>query len=340
MPNENYGKNTEDTTPSDDLPFYGTMNMRYEIDQPEIKVYHKENSCIFKKNKEEFGGLSNMATGFPLRVNGVEIKTTEALYQACRFPHLPEIQHKIFEQKSPMLVKRISNANKSKSRNDWDKIRLKVMKWCINIKLAQNFVSFGAVLHETGLKNIVENSAKDNFWGAIPNEEGTIFTGKNALGRLLMDLRQTFYGKDTFSLLFVEPPQIEDFLLYNEPIRTIDERQNFICWLQNYWGGSIKNDAISSHPDNEPIRTIDERQTLICWLQNYKGGSIKNDAISSHLDNVSIKEEILRNGTKESKIIVEEESQSYNKTTPVKQKRQSKRKKQETTTQTNLLNDT
>ncbi len=198
--------------------------MRYEIDQPEIGVYHKENSCIFKKNNEEFGGLSNMATGFPLRVNGVEIKTTEALYQACRFPHLPEIQQKIIEQKSPMHAKMISNTNKEKSREDWDNIRLKVMKWCINIKLAQNFVSFGAVLHETGLKNIVENSAKDNFWGAIPNEEGIIFTGKNALGRLLMDLRQAFYGKDTFSLLFVEPPQIENFLLYNEPIRTIDDQ--------------------------------------------------------------------------------------------------------------------
>jgi len=275
--------------------------MKYKIDQPEIGVYHKENSSIFKKNNEEFGGLSNMATGFPLRVNGVEIKTTEALYQACRFPHLPEIQQKIIEQKSPMTVKMISNSNKKKSREDWDNIRLKVMKWCINIKLAQNFVSFGTVLHETGLKNIVENSAKDNFWGAIPNEEGTIFTGKNALGRLLMDLRQAFYGKDTFSLLFVEPPQIENFLLYNEPIITIDEIPNFISWLQKYWEGSIKKDVV----------------------------------ISSHLDNVSVKEETSTNVTKESKMNVEGESQSYTKMTP--RKRQSKRKKQDTTTQKLLI---
>ena len=201
--------------------------MKYKIDQTEIKVYHKENSSIFKKNNEEFGGLSNMATGFPLLVNDVvEIKTTEALYQACRFPHLPEIQKKIIEQKSPMAAKIISNSNKKKSREDWDNIRLKVMKWCISIKLAQNFASFGAVLRETGLKNIVENSAKDNFWGAIPNEEGTIFKGKNALGELLMDLRQTFYDKDKSSLLFVEPPQIENFLLCNKPIRTIVESTN------------------------------------------------------------------------------------------------------------------
>ena len=72
---------------------------KYQLDPKEIRVYAKENSCIFKKNNDEFGGLSNMATGFPLSINGIQIKTTEALYQACRFPHLPEIQKKIIEQK-------------------------------------------------------------------------------------------------------------------------------------------------------------------------------------------------------------------------------------------------
>lgn len=318
--------------------------MRYEIDQPEIGVYHKENSCIFKKNNEEFGGLSNMASGFPLRVNGVEIRTTEALYQACRFPHLPEIQKKIIEQKSPMQVKMISNTNKKKSREDWDNIRLKVMKWCINIKLAQNFVSFGAVLHETGLKNIVENSAKDNFWGAIPNEEGTIFTGKNALGRLLMDLRQAFYGKDTFSLLFIEPPQIENFLLYNEPIRTIDERSNFISWLQNYWEGSIKNEiVISPLSDNVSMKLPTAAKLPEHLMDN--ATEVASTVVcpsSSRAAEYSNKmnAETSTNITKESKINVEEESQSYNKTTPPKQKRQRKRKKQDTTTQTNLFIET
>lgn len=281
--------------------------MKYKLDQKEIRVYKKENSSIFKKNNEEFGGLSNMATGFPLKINGVEIRTTEALYQACRFPHLPEIQQKIIEQKSPMLVKMISNTNKKRSRNDWDNIRLKVMKWCINIKLAQNFVSFGATLHETGLRNIVENSAKDNFWGAIPNEDATVFTGKNALGRLLMDLRQAFYSKENFSLLFVEPQQIENFLLFNEPIGTIDERPNFVNWLQSYWGGSYKNGVV----------------------------------ISSHSDiDYNKKEEATSYVTKESKMNVEEENQPYTKTKATKPKRQSKKKKEDAILQANLFTDT
>lgn len=261
--------------------------MKYKLDQKEIRVYHKENSCIFKKNNEEFGALSNMATGFPLRVNGVDIRTTEALYQACRFPHLPEIQEKILEQKSPMLVKMISNTNKKKSREDWDNVRLKVMKWCINIKLAQNFVSFGVALHETGLKNIVENSAKDNFWGAIPNEDETIFTGKNALGRLLMDLRQAFYSKDIYSLLFIEPPQISNFLLFHEPIGIIDERQNFLASLQNYWKGS------------------------------YSNGS----TVQTQMETVEVRKQEPEYVTRESKMNVEEQSHEYETATKTKTKR-------------------
>lgn len=277
--------------------------MKYKLDHKEIRVYHKENSCIFKKNNDKFGDLSNMATGFPLRVNGIDIRTTEALYQACKFPHLPDIQQKIIEQKSPMLVKMISNTNKKKSRDDWENIRLKVMKWCINVKLAQNFVSFGASLHETGLKNIVENSAKDNFWGAIPNEDETIFTGKNALGRLLMDLRQAFYSKDNYSLLYVEPPQIDNFLLYHEPIEIIDERQSFISSLQNYWKGLYTNGVQTQ------METVEGRNK---------------------------EEEYV---TRESKMNVAEQSHDYETVTKTKPKRQSKQKKDDTISQQNLFNN-
>ena len=276
--------------------------MKYIIDQKEIRVYSKENSCIFKKNNEQFGALSNMATGFPLCVNGIKIKTSEALYQACRFPHLPEIQQKIVEERSPMVVKMISNANKKKSRQDWDSIRLKVMKWCIQVKLAQNFILLGAMLHETGLKNIVENSAKDNFWGAIPNEGATMFTGKNALGRLLMDLRQAFYSKDSFSLLFVEPPHIQNFLLYEEQIKPIDERRNFINWLENYW-------RLSS---NRILK------------------------IPSQQENYSLQKQELTYVAEESRMEVQEESLTYQPEKP-KKTQQIKRKKDDVHSQADLF---
>lgn len=212
--------------------------MKYTLDESEIRIYNKSESCIFKKNEDEFGALSNMATKFPISVNGISIKTTEALYQACRFPHLPDIQKKIIGEKSPMKVKMLSNANKKNSRSDWDEVRIKIMKWCINIKLAQNFLTFGEELHKTGMNAIVENSTSDNFWGAIPNEDGSIFKGKNALGRLLMDLRQKLFGRTWLDLFYIESPPISNFLILNEPIHVIDERLNFIQSLINYWSVS------------------------------------------------------------------------------------------------------
>lgn len=54
--------------------------------------YVPESACVFRKVKEEFGGLSNMSNDFKVKVNGMLIYNTEALYQACRYPHLPDVQ--------------------------------------------------------------------------------------------------------------------------------------------------------------------------------------------------------------------------------------------------------
>jgi ribA/ribD-fused uncharacterized protein len=209
--------------------------MKYNLTKGEERIYKIAESVIFKKNADEFGGLSNRATHFPIKINGHIIKTTEALYQACRFNDYCDIQQQLVAEKSPMKVKMLSNSFKSKTRPDWKNVRIHVMRWCLNIKLAQNFVSFGEVLHQTGDKPIVENSNKDNFWGAIPNENDGTLVGKNALGRLLMDLRQKFYSKNWMDLLCVVPPEIESFTLFDEPIIIIDERLTFLQSLINYW---------------------------------------------------------------------------------------------------------
>ena len=49
-----------------------------------------------------------MASGFPLKINNIDIKTSEALYQSMRFPDYPDIQKEIIYQKSPMTEKMIS----------------------------------------------------------------------------------------------------------------------------------------------------------------------------------------------------------------------------------------
>ena len=154
-----------------------------------IREYRRSESAVFLKTKEKHGGLSNMAGGFPLEVNGVLIRTAEALYQACRFPHLPAVQEQIIAQRSPMTAKMKSKPHRPDSRPDWDKVRVRIMRWCLQVKLAQNWEKFGAVLLETGDLPIVEHSRRDEFWGAKPVDAQTL-VGVNALGRLLMELRE------------------------------------------------------------------------------------------------------------------------------------------------------
>jgi type I restriction enzyme S subunit len=186
----------------------------------QVRTYDPAASVVFLKTNERFGGLSNMAPGFPLRVNGVRIRTSEALYQACRFPHMPDVQRKIIDEPSPMTAKMRSKPFRKDSRPDWDAVRVKIMRWCLRVKLAQNWSEFGRLLLATGERSIVEQSRKDDFWGAKVADDGSL-AGMNVLGRLLMELREQLKGDETESLHAVEPLAIPEFLLFQRPIKMI-----------------------------------------------------------------------------------------------------------------------
>ncbi|MGX9416659.1 NADAR family protein [Vibrio sp. WJH972] len=192
----------------------------------ELKQYDIKNAAAFKKTTEQWGELSNMCAGFPVVVNNVPIKSVEALYQACRFPYHPDIQEKILVQSSPMTAKMVSKPHLDKTRRDWDEVRILVMKWVLRVKLAQNMERFSNVLKETQDNPIVELSNKDDFWGAKPIGD-EVYVGVNALGRLLMELRQQLftYGEETF--LSVAPLKINDFLLYGTPIDFVYSSQTY-----------------------------------------------------------------------------------------------------------------
>nr|WP_278502316.1 NADAR family protein [Brucella intermedia] len=188
----------------------------------DLRTYQREEVVVVYKTKESFGGLSNMASGFPLRVNGVRILTSEALYQACRFPHLPEVQRKIMDQHSPMTAKMKSKPYRKDSRQDWDHVRTRIMRWCLRVKLAQNYLEFGRLLLATKDRPIVEQSRRDDYWGAkaVEFDEGTL-VGQNILGRLLMELRELLKNDAEGALKTVLPLSIPDFLLLGQPIETV-----------------------------------------------------------------------------------------------------------------------
>lgn len=187
--------------------------------QSNILVRHYSiKECIsFSKTNEEFGGLSNMASGYPITVNKIRILTSEALYQCCRFPDNPEIQKQIISAFSPMHAKNISREYKHLSRHDWEIIRVQIMRWALRAKLASNYNNFSKLLLDTQSYPIVELSTKDDFWGAKPNIEPNKLIGSNILGRLLMELRE-LVRNEGHSFHELVPLPIEHFYLNNQQI--------------------------------------------------------------------------------------------------------------------------
>ena len=82
--------------------------------------------------------------------------------------------------------------------------------------------SFSSLLFSTGDKPIVEESRKDNFWGAKIDDDKTLI-GVNALGRLLMELRAELRGPNKQQLKRVQPPCFSEFLIYGHRIDLVEE---------------------------------------------------------------------------------------------------------------------
>lgn len=185
------------------------------------RVYDLALVAGFQKTRAKYGGLSNMATGYPMVVNDLHFDSSEALYQACRFPHQADLQRHISSISSPMAAKMEAHKNVGQTRRDWQSINIQAMRWCLKIKLSQNLLRFGAVIDETGDLPIVEISRKDNFWGAIPQPDGSL-RGCNVLGRLEMELRQGWHegGDDIFKA--VQPPVIPNFWIAGSPVGILE----------------------------------------------------------------------------------------------------------------------
>ena len=124
-----------------------------------------------------------------------------------------------------MTAKMRSKPYRRVSRHDWDFVRVKIMRWSLRVKLAQNWREFGRLLLSTGDRPIVEQSRKDDFWGAKVADDGTL-VGMNVLGRLLMELREQLKGDEADSLRFIEPLAISEFLLFGQPIEAVQAAPN------------------------------------------------------------------------------------------------------------------
>lgn len=175
---------------------------------PEYYSWHEypADECIAIRGvKEQWGILGNFASA-PISVNGMMFANSEQLFQMMKFKDADTLKA-IFSAKGlPLKWAAKRGEKEGLRREDWGRIIIDCMKFCLQTKYEQS-EEFRNALNDTCGKYIVEDQTsqkttrsgrlKDaDTWGAVLR--GDLYTGSNLLGRLLMQLRDN--GKLTFSL--------------------------------------------------------------------------------------------------------------------------------------------
>lgn len=166
-----------------------------------IESYPAAGCVTIRKVKEEWGVLGNFATT-PLLVHGVLFKSAERLFQCLKFKDKAAADA-VYNAANPKMTAK--HWEKKYRREDWGRIIVDVMKFCLQTKYEQS-EEFRRALSLTQGKYIVEDQTsfpKKNAdtWG-VKLVAGK-YVGPNLLGRLLMELRDN-EGKLEYCL----PPDI------------------------------------------------------------------------------------------------------------------------------------
>ena len=137
----------------------------------------------FYSVNDEYGEFSNFAL-YSITLKKKAWPTSEHYFQAQKFKDKKD-QEEIRKARSPMLAARMGRERKRKLRRDWESAKVGIMREALVAKFTQHD-ELRALLLSTGHAKLVEHTANDDFWG-----DGGDGSGRNMLGRLLMEVRRT-----------------------------------------------------------------------------------------------------------------------------------------------------
>ena len=158
-----------------------------------MRVYPRDEACGFRFTRAPWGELSNFwPLPAPITAGPWIFPTAEHLCQAAKFPARPDLQARIAAAATAKAAKALGRAPGIDPC--WDTRRVDVMRWVLRRKREANPDHIDAMLARTGERPIIEVSTRDPWWGARP--VGDRYEGRNALGRLWMELRRQLREDD------------------------------------------------------------------------------------------------------------------------------------------------
>lgn len=141
----------------------------------ETQIYFYENNYYIFSN----------FSAFAIEWKGRLYQTSEHVYQTEKFED-EKLREEVRTARSAHDAKLLSRKYQDQCREDWDAVKVAVMKEILRAKIEQHPYVKKKLL-DSGQKEIIEDSHRDNFWGWGPNQDGT-----NQLGKLWMELREEY----------------------------------------------------------------------------------------------------------------------------------------------------
>jgi len=149
-----------------------------------------ERVCFYE---QEFYVLSNFSA-FAVEFNGHLFQTAEHAYHFQKFPNSGTVRNGIIFAASAHSAFKTAEDFKTERRADWDLVKVDIMRDILRAKVDQHEYVRRKLL-ETGERELIENSWRDDFWGWGPNR-----TGRNMLGRLWMEVRSELKTRNSSSV--------------------------------------------------------------------------------------------------------------------------------------------
>lgn len=135
--------------------------------------------------EQDFYVLSNFSA-FRLMWAGIDFDTSEHAYHWEKFPRHDAARQMIRTARSAHEAFKVAERYKSYRRQDWDLVRVAIMKEVLRAKATQHEYVMRKLM-QTGDRELIEDSWRDAFWGWGENRDG-----ENMLGKLWMILRYEF----------------------------------------------------------------------------------------------------------------------------------------------------
>jgi ribA/ribD-fused uncharacterized protein len=142
----------------------------------------------FYSTTGEYGCFSNFSK-HAIHLKGKRWPTTEHYFQAQKFAGT-EHEEEVRKCKTAREAANMGRDRKRPLRRDWESVKEKVMLEALRAKFTQH-EDLKEILLGTGDAKLVEHTTNDSYWG-----DGGDGSGKNRLGRLLMQLRDELHAAE------------------------------------------------------------------------------------------------------------------------------------------------